>query len=514
MAQNENQNNGSQLIIVSNRLPFEIEVKEDEPELKPGSGGLVTALAPVLKNRGGIWTGWPGGSGLDETKLHKAIVKMQDSVGFEFDPVFLTKEQVDLYYHGFSNEIIWPLFHDLQTQCNFAPEYWKAYQEVNDRFAEVLVRRGKENQFIWVHDYQLMLVGQSLRRKGVTSKIGFFLHIPFPPLDLFMKLPWRFQVLQALLSYDLIGFQTLRDCRNFIQCVRLLKKNIHYVKGFYLCRDQDKETRIGAFPISIDFKEFADNAYSQQISEAAWLLHEKWTDQQLIFSLDRLDYTKGITYRLEAIRTFLQKYPEFHKKVCFIQVIIPSRTDIPSYQQLKQQIDRLVGEINSQYTQDSWIPIYHIFRHLNQQELLAYYRTSDVALVTPIKDGMNLVAKEYIACQIERNGVLILSEFAGAAVQLHRGALLVHPYDVAGIAEIIHKALTMPKEERLKRMRQLRRIVKKYDIFWWMQTFLRTAFAHDLKDFPIVKIQPPLEEYLGQEAGLHEEFKPNLPPKS
>jgi trehalose 6-phosphate synthase len=476
----------SRLVIVSNRLPFELESKEGQLTMQPGSGGLVTALAPVLKGRGGIWVGWPGGIGVEENAIRKALPEVEASYGFSFEPVFLTQEELDLYYYGFSNEAIWPLFHDLQTQCNFKPEYWQAYQKVNRKFADTLAEKLPNDTFIWVHDYHLMLVGQILRERGIKTKIGYFLHIPFPPLDIFLKLPWRSQVLPALLEYDLIGFQTARDCRNFLQCVRWMKKEVRFrnVKGVYVCKWPNRETRVGAFPISIDFHEFSDKSASPAIIDAAKELREKWGGGKLIMSLDRLDYTKGIVDRLSAIRLFLERNPEFHKQTTFIQIMIPSRTEIPQYQKLKQEIDQLVGEINSKFAQENWVPIHSFFRHLTRDELLSYYKMADLALVTPVKDGMNLVAKEYVACQIENKGALVLSEFAGSAAQLRRGALLVNPYDIEAMAEAIKIGLNLPLEEREWRMQAMRRIVKKYDIFWWMRTFLATAFACKLEDFP------------------------------
>ncbi len=494
----------SRLVIVSNRLPFEIEKKDGEISLRPGSGGLVTAMAPVLRNRGGVWIGWPGGVESDDDAIRKGIEEADSEVGFTFSPVFLSQEDVELYYHGFSNEVIWPLFHDLQTHCRFLPAYWKSYQKVNETFANTCLQTIHHEDFIWVHDYQLMLLGESLRNKGVESKIGFFLHIPFPSPDIFMKLPWRFEILHALLKYDLIGFQTARDHRNFINCIRFLKEDVHLQggKGMHICRSHGRKVRIGTFPISIDFNEFASHADSEEIARAAWLLHENWSGQKIIFSLDRLDYTKGILDRLEAIRIFLQQHPEFHKKICFVQIVVPSRTKIDGYQALKQEIDRLVGEINSQFSRESWVPIHYVFRSLKRSELLAFYRTSDIALVTSVKDGMNLVAKEYVACQTEKNGVLLLSEFAGAASQFQQGALLIHPYDLEGVAQALYYALTMSEEERYKRMELLRRNVKRYNIFWWTKMFLKMAFAKELTDFPVIREYVPKESALEQEVGI------------
>lgn len=483
-------NNGkSRLIIVSNRLPFEL--KEDDGNLivKAGSGGLVTALAPILRDRGGTWIGSIGTVDADDDRVSSCINKAGASAGYLFSPVFLTAEEQKLYYDGFSNEIIWPLFHDMPMQCNFVPKYWQAYQTVNAKFAEKICSCVSPEDFIWVHDYHLMLLGQELRKKNIQAKIGFFLHIPFPSPDLFIKLPWRLELIRALLDFDLVGFQTLRDRRNFIQCVRLLLREtpIQNLRSLHICKKEHREVRVGNFPISIDYKEFGKKSSSKEIAEGAWLLHEKWPNQKLILSVDRLDYSKGIPQRLEAISSFLKQYPEFHKQVSFIQVVVPSRVEIPKYQELKKEIDQLVSEINSAYAKENWTPINYFFRSLTREELLAYYRTSEIALVTPLKDGMNLVCKEYLACKIENDGALILSEFAGAASQLNEGAILVNPYDINGIAQALDTALTMHAEEKKKRIRSMRRVIKRYDVFWWTKMFLSAAFAKDLRDFPITK---------------------------
>lgn len=483
-------------MIVSNRLPFVVEKREDGWTLKPGSGGLATALAPVLRDRGGVWIGWSGIVDSNEQEINALLNKNQQTQGFLFVPVLLSQEDVSLYYEGFSNEIIWPLFHDLQAHSRFVPEYWQAYEKVNAVFANVVLQHLLPEDFIWVHDYHLMLVGQELRKAKVQQKMGFFLHIPFPPLDIFLKLPWRFQMIHALLQYDLIGFQTMRDKRNFIECVKTLIKEARVVKrkAIHVCKIQTQENRISSFPISIDYREFERAAQSKVVQQIVKTIKESSQGQTLIFSMDRLDYTKGILYRLEAIRRFFTQYPEFKKKVQFIQLVVPSRTEIPKYQELKEQIERLIGEINGLMTHEGWVPIHHIYRSFTREELIAHYTAAEVMLVTSIKDGMNLVAKEYIASNIEEKGVVILSEFAGAAAQVCKEALLVNPYDVAGVAETIQKAVTMPTKERTKRMHKMRKDLKKHDIFWWVEQFLNVAIAKVLKDFPQVVEYIPTDD--------------------
>lgn len=485
------------LIIVSNRLPIVLTRKKDAQwQLEPGSGGLVTALAPVLRNRGGIWIGWPGTAVEEKVEIDELLAIATKDPGYALKSVFLTSEDKEKYYQGFSNEVLWPLFHDLQSLCNFRPDYWSAYQKVNGKFAQVIAQNSGEDDFIWVHDYHLMGVAKALRKLGTNAKCGFFLHTPFPPLDIFFKLPWRFQILRALLEYDLIGFQTLRDRRNFVQCIRALITGIEiFGRGQVLTlRFGKRELRVGVFPISIDFNEFTKLAKTKEVADRARCIHEDIPDQQIILGVDRLDYTKGIPEKFEAFRNALTRFPDLQEKVVLIQVLVPSRKDIPKYLDLKTEIERLVGEINGQFTRSGWVPIHYIFRSLDRKELLAYYRTAEIGLVTPLKDGMNLVAKEYCASNLETDGVLILSEFAGATAQLQKGALLVNPHDIEGVAETIYQAFQMTTEEKRSRMKKLRQSVRKYNIFWWVNSFLQAAIAKRLDNFPVLEDYTPRVE--------------------
>jgi len=482
----------SRLVVVSNRLPVVLtQSDEDHWEFEPSHGGLITALAPVLRNRGGLWIGWPGtlgGGNLDE-----ALDGASEKVGYKLRPVLLTEDEINGFYYGFSNEIVWPLFHDLQSRCNFNPGYWRIYQQVNRKFVEVIFDNLQSGDYLWVHDYHLMLVAPGLRERGFQGSVGFFLHIPFPPLDLFVKLPWRFEFLRAMLEYDLIGFQTPRDRRNFIQCVRTLIKDIE-VEGrgrVLLVRAGGREIRVGVFPIGIDFKSFERDARSKDVSQAAWYIHENLPDRQIVLGVDRLDYSKGIPQRLEAFGTALARFPDLIENVSLVQIVVPSRANIPEYQLLKTEIEQMVGQINGQFTQAGWVPIHYAFRSMDRTELLAHYRMAEIGLVTPLKDGMNLIAKEYCACSLEENCVLILSEFAGSAAQLQRGALLVNPYDVEGVAEAIYQAFTMDPTERQLRMRRLRQTIRKHDIFWWVDSFLHAAIARQLDNFPVLEDYQP-----------------------
>jgi trehalose 6-phosphate synthase len=326
---------------------------------------------------------------------------------------------------------------------------------------------------------------------GAAPRIGFFLHIPFPPLDVFLKLPWRMALLQALLEFDVIGFQTLRDRRNFVQCVRALVKDAE-MEGRGQGRGQvllvsalGRTVRVGAFPISIDYDAFMRQAATDEVAERSRELHRLLPNRKLILGVDRLDYTKGIPLRLRAFHDLLTRHPEMRERVSLIQVVVPSREDIPEYRGLKTEIEQLVGKINGTFVRPGgWVPVWYVYRSLPRLDLLAYYRAADIALITPLKDGMNLVAKEYCACSIEEDCTLILSEFAGAAPQLARGALLVNPYDIEGVADAIHRAYHMDRNERRARMRQMRRSIRESDVFWWVDSFLRAAITKDLRAFP------------------------------
>jgi trehalose 6-phosphate synthase/phosphatase len=472
------------LVIASNRLPIVLKREGGRWRFERGSGGLVTALAPVLRDRGGLWIGWPGTT--ESADLRAPLDVASSNAGFTMKAVPLDDEEVDKYYIGLANEVIWPLFHDLQALCNFDPSYWEMYRKINSRFAAVLEEHTTRDDFVWVHDYHLINVAQELRAMKVRAKTGFFLHIPFPPPDIFFKLPWRADILSALLAYDIIGFQTFRDRRNFIHCIRSIAGGISLRgKGQIVSlHTRDRSIRVGYFPISIDFNEFNTAASSKEVADAAWYIHEHFPRVKIILGVDRLDYTKGIPDRLRAFRVLLERHPELHRRVSLVQVVVPSRRDIPEYRKLKEEIDRLVSEVNSEFTRAGWVPIHYVFRSLKRIELLAYYRTAEIALITPLKDGMNIVAKEYCASNIEETGVLILSEFAGSCAQLGRWAITVNPYHIEEVAAALHRAYTMDESERTNRMKKLRQSIRRYDIYWWVNSFLEAAIAKNLDNFP------------------------------
>jgi len=461
------------LIAVSNRLPIVVDQDDQgQWQLTAGAGGLVTALAPVLRHHRGMWIGWPGCG--DEAPLDSLLEGFADKQGYSLATVPLSQEEVREYYEGFSNMTLWPLFHDLLGHCQFNPDHWRTYVEVNRRFADVTAATVRDNDLIWVQDYQLTLMGARLRELKVKNPLAFFLHIPFPAPDMFRRLPWKNEIMQGLLSYDLVGFQTLRDRRNFVQCVREMIPNMKadIRRRTSTLHEDRRSVKVGHFPISIDFNEFNRQARTREVADAAWYLHEKLARRQLVLGVDRLDYTKGILERILAFERLLEKYPELHRNITLLQVVVPSRTQVPEYQKLKEELDQLAGRINAQYGEPGWVPIHYTFRSLPREQLLAHYRAAEIALITPLRDGMNLVAKEYCASSVDGNGVLILSEFAGAAEQLGRAALLVNPYDVDGTADAIHRAYHMGAEERRDRMRRLRASVQRNNVHRWVRYFI------------------------------------------
>jgi trehalose 6-phosphate synthase/phosphatase len=463
------------LIVVSNRLPFAVDsTGEDLWTVTPAVGGLVSAIEPVLRERGGTWIGWPGIAG---ELPKKPLAEATRDAGYKVVPVALTETERDEFYYGYSNEVIWPLFHDLQNFCSFEPTYWETYKAVNERYADTIAHCSQTDDFIWMHDYHLMYVAQALRERDLKAALTFFLHIPFPPYDIFAKLPQQQRLLRALLQFDLLGFQTRRDVRNFLGCVRRVMSDARVVprRELQLIRFEKREIRLGHFPIGIDFGAFETGAMSEPVMRRSQQLRGTFPNCQLILGVDRLDYSKGIPERLRAFRNALERHPELRGRVVLIQVVVPSRVEIPRYHEFKQRIDRLVGDINGRFSTSNWLPVQYHFRSLDREDLLAHYRGCDIAFVTPLKDGMNLVAKEYCACRVDGNGVLILSHFAGAAEQLKSGALLVNPYDVEEVADTILKAFRMTDAERTARMKRMRRVVRDENVFWWVDSFLKVG---------------------------------------
>ncbi|ADE56394.1 alpha,alpha-trehalose-phosphate synthase (UDP-forming) [Aminobacterium colombiense] len=475
------------MIVVSNRLPIILKKRKQKWSVEPGAGGLVTALSPVLKDRGGMWIGWPGTRGrINLSGLRKILGPISEETGFRIVPILLENGEIDNYYYGFSNSIIWPLFHDLEALCRFQPQYWEAYVRVSDKFAAVIAKHSTEKDIIWVNDYQLILLAGSLERLGVKRHCVFFLHIPFPSPDLFIKLPWRKQIIDELLRFSFLCFQTHRDRRNFIDCARSFYPACRVVgRGAIVELEIKGHTiQIGSLPISIDYKRFRSMASAKEAALRSREIRKDITADFLVLGIDRLDYTKGIPEKLRAFARALEKYPHLQGKISLFQLIIPSREGVAEYGALRDEIQKLISEINGRFSTTAWVPILYRYGTVDQKELVAMYRAADAGFVSSLKDGMNLVCKEYCACQTDYKGVLILSEFAGAAYQLRSGAILINPYDVEATADALYYSIFMKEEEKKNRMRRMCKSIRERDVYWWVNNFLRAAAGKELKDFP------------------------------
>ncbi len=456
------------LLIVSNRLPSVPRAKGGRP---PSVGGLVSALRPALEARGGgLWLGWNGRM-IDDADEPAAAPEGDSSPALL--GVDLKERWYREYYNGFCNRVLWPLFHCMPARVRFARSEWLAYEEVHGAFADAAAGAIAPTGTVWVHDYHLLLLARELRARGHTGPVGHFLHIPFPPPDLFEMLPWHREILDAMLAFDLVGFHTPRFMRNFLACVRELHPARVSDEGIEY---EDRRTRAGVFPIGIMPGPYQD-AEAPEFDEELDGLLRILGPAELVLGVDRLDYTKGIPERLEAFGSLLERYPEFRTKVSLVQIAVPTRADVPQYADQRARIELAVGRINGQYGATHWVPVHYFYRGYEQAQLARLYRAAAVGYVTPLRDGMNLVAKEYVAAQPEESpGVLLLSRFAGAAVEL-RDALLTNPYDIDGMADDLRRALTMPLEERKARQKKLLACVEGATATTWAEGFLTALSA-------------------------------------
>jgi len=454
------------LLLVSNRLPVTAKVEQGRLQVTSSSGGLATGLSGPHAQSEGLWVGWPG----DVSRMrpdHVASLE-EELAGLRCVPIFLSSNEVNRYYEGFSNGILWPLFHYLLDRIPLQNRDWEAYRKVNQRFADTVIEHYRPGDTIWVHDYQLMLVPQMLRERLPDARIGFFLHIPFPSSEVFLTLPWREEVVRGLLGADLVGFHTVNYTRHFsTTLLRLLGLE---VEGGAFAHD-GRTIHIAPFPMGIDAQSFDALGRDPDVLAEAKGLRAGRRDLKLIVGVDRLDYTKGLPQRLLGFQRLLEREPSLRNRVRLIQVAVPSRDTVEDYAAYRKQVDELVGRINGAWGTVSHTPIHYLYRAVPQQTLAALYRGADVLFVTPIRDGMNLVAKEFCATRADGDGVLVLSEFAGAAAQLG-GALKVNPYDVEGMARTLKTALTMPEAERHARMAQMRERVFSADVHHWVKSYL------------------------------------------
>ena len=447
--------------MLSNRLPFTFRRSRGRLEATPSAGGLVSALDPVLRARGGTWIGWPG------VELRSRDKLPETDAPYAIVPISLTETEVNRYYHGLSNRSLWPLFHSLPARAVFDRRDWEAYRRVNERFAEAAGALAREMDLVWIHDYHLTLTPGLLREAVPDARLAFFLHIPFPPWDIFRLLPWSRDVLQGLLACDVIGFHVGDYVQNFLDCAeKRLGARVDRTRG--LIDIGGRVVKVGAFPLGIDFE-----LYETRAKEAP---RPRNHGERVVLGVDRLDYTQGIPERIRAFERLLELHPKHRGKVVLLQLAVPSRSQVDDYRDLKREIDELVGRVNGRFATDTWSPIRYLYRAVSPERLAAMYRDADVALVTPLRDGMNLVAKEYVASQVRAPGVLVLSSLAGSAATM-REALIVNPNDIDQTAEAIHRALTMEPEERESRMASLRQRERTDDVDSWVQRFLEAATA-------------------------------------
>ncbi len=453
-------------MIVANRLPVRQVKSNGKSEWETSPGGLVSALGPLVQKARGSWVGWTGST----TNSNIEPPKPFTHDGVRNQPVPLSERDLDGYYYGFSNATLWPLYHDAIRTPVFRRKWWRRYVEVNERFADAAAKTLGGNDAVWIHDYHLQLVPSLLRESSPHAQIGFFLHIPFPPEEVFARLPWRKQIIEGLLGADLLGFQTRLGARNFSRCAR----------RFTSARGNSDELRfhgrtihIGAYPISIDVERYEKVAQLPEVIERAKRLRQKLgPDRTFVLGVDRADYSKGIDVRLRAFREVLQRGKVNVRNCVFTQIAVPTRSRVEEYETLRRTVEELVGRINGEFGEPALPAVHYLRRNLPMEELVAMYLAADVMAVTPLRDGMNLVAKEYVACRRDNTGSLVLSEFAGAAHEL-RTAIQVNPYDVDGVASALEQAITLDRKEARRRMSALRRALKRNTVFNWADRFLR-----------------------------------------
>lgn len=454
------------LLVVSNRLPVTFgRNSHGTVELRRSSGGLATGLRGPHEQSDGLWIGWPGRLG--ELSGPERALALGQLAHIRAVPVEIDERDEKMFYGSISNSVLWPLFHDRLDQLPLRVEGWNEYARVNQRFARITAAQYRPGDVIWIHDYHLFYVPKLIRDRLPSAPIGFFLHIPFPTPEIFLTLPARRPLVEGMLGADVIGFHTRRYLGHFAAVLRR-------IYGFELGRDDcitwnGRRVKLVVAPMSVDSADFSTRASSTEVNRER--LELRAMGQQLLLGIDRLDYTKGIPRRMLALEQLLLRHPEWIGKVTLVQVAVPSRGDVGSYQRSRADIEALVGRLNGRYATPTWTPIHYMHRSITDTTLLALYRAADVMLVTPMRDGMNLVAKEFVASRVDEEGVLVLSEFAGAAAEL-TDALIVNPYDVDGVADTIHDALKMPGRERRDRMRALRGRVMNYTVHDWVQSFL------------------------------------------
>ena len=458
----------NRLLIVSNRLPVTIQKKKGKLYFNQSVGGLATGLGSFYQSFNSKWVGWCGIPSERISLEEKKIIETKLEQEYSSYPVFLSKRDVELYYGEFCNKTLWPLLHGFTQYVTYERNSWRAFEKVNKVFANSVLKIAEPEDMAWAHDYHLMLLPSLLREEHPDLAIGFFLHTPFPSSDVFRLIPWREEILYGLLAADLLGFHTYSYVQNFLMTVRRLL-GLNHILGKIIVGDH--MAKVDSFPIGIDYPRFASAETRPKVRASIDNLSKKLGKTKKILSIDRLDYTKGVLNRLKGFDLFLNAYPEFKEKVTLVLVAVPSRTKVKRYQSLKKNVDELIGKINGDHGTLGWTPIQYIYRSLPFHSLLALYRISEVAMITPLRDGMNLIAKEYVATKTDGKGVLILSEMAGAVEEL-REAIIVNPNSIDEIAEALKKALSMPENEQIRRNRIMQERLRNYDIKVWAHDFM------------------------------------------
>lgn len=479
-------NNGfhttQRLVVVSNRLPFTVEQRDGRIEFKESAGGVATGLKSLLETmRDSLahkpeycWVGWPGATVSEE---QKPTVLERARAEYRSYPVFLSEEDFDKFYEGFCNKTIWPLFHYFAGAVQYDETYWLQYKKVNEAFCATLLEVIGPDDVLWIHDYHLMLLPSLVRKRLPKIGIGFFLHIPFPQFEIYRLLPaqWRREILEGLLGADVVGFHTHDYEKYFLGCVQRILGYKHTIGQLLLDR---RVVKVGAFPMGVDFRRYHEAAMNSEVQQEKQQLRKILGDTKLVLSVDRQDYSKGIIHRLEGYQTLLERNPEWREKVTLLMIVVPSRIGIQDYQGTKTQLEELVGKINGKFGAINWTPIIYQYRSVPFETLVALYAISDVALVTPLRDGMNLVAKEYVASRADRTGVLILSEMAGCAKEL-ADAILINPNHREEIADALALALAMPRQEQVRRNRLMQTRLRRHDVARWAAEFIGELFSID-----------------------------------
>jgi len=456
------------LLIVSNRLPLSVEKKRGKLYFYPSIGGLATGLSSFYREKKALWIGWPGVS-TDKISVEEKVEIEERLFTDNCLPVFLTSKEVERFYAGFSNRTIWPLFHYFYQYAQFRKEYFEAYRLVNEKFCDVIMGVAKPDDTIWIHDYQLMLLPELLRKKIPSATIGFFLHIPFPSFEVFRLLPWRREILDGLLGADLVGFHTFGYARHFLSSVLRI---MGYDNTLGRINLKNRVVIVDVFPMGIDFDRFNKVGENKEVQSEVEKIKGNLKAEKIIISIDRLDYTKGIIERLEAFDEFLKRFKEYRERVSMILITAPSRSGLEHYQYLEKRVNELVGSINGRHGKVGWMPVWYIHRSIPFENIAALYLVADVALVTPLRDGMNLIAKEFVASKKDKRGVLVLSEMAGAAMELGE-AIIVNPNSREEMVSAIKQALEMSLDEQVERMARMQERLKRYNIIHWAEDFTK-----------------------------------------